>query len=68
MLDALVESVLKDVRKQHRKKGHPEGTAMEGWVVIDYGSVVVHIFSPDQRAYYDLETLWHEGKVLLHVQ
>ncbi len=68
MLDALVEAVLKDVRKQHHKKGQPEGTSMEGWVVIDYGNVVVHIFSPDQRAYYDLESLWHEGKVLLHLQ
>ena len=44
--------------------GHPQ----EGWLVLDYGDVVVHLFSPDQRAYYDLEELWSDGKVLLRVQ
>ena len=42
--------------------------AHEGWVVVDYGDVVVHLFSPDQRDYYDLEELWQDGKVLLRVQ
>jgi ribosome-associated protein len=41
---------------------------MEGWIVVDYGDVVVHLFSPDQREYYDLEELWQDGKVLLKVQ
>jgi ribosome-associated protein len=36
--------------------------------VLDYGDVVVHLFSPDQRKYYDLEELWSDGKVLLRVQ
>jgi len=31
-------------------------------------SIVVHLFAPDLRNYYQLEDLWHEGKVLLHVQ
>ena len=41
---------------------------MEGWLVMDYGDVVVHLFSPDMREYYDLEGLWNDGKVLLKVQ
>ncbi|HEX6270603.1 MAG TPA: RsfS/YbeB/iojap family protein [Anaerolineales bacterium] len=45
-----------------------EGQAQEGWLVLDYGDVVVHLFSPDQRDYYDLEELWSDGKVLLRVQ
>lgn len=68
MLDALAEAVLEGVRKQYRKKGRREGEAGEGWVVIDYNDVVVHIFSPDQREYYSLEELWREGKVVLHLQ
>ncbi len=32
------------------------------WVVVDFVDVVAHLFEPDQRAYYDLETLWSEGK------
>ena len=68
MLDALADSVLDHTRAQHKKKGRREGEAHEGWLVIDYGDVVLHLFSPDQRAYYQLEDLWNEGKVLLRVQ
>jgi ribosome-associated protein len=45
-----------------------EGQSQEGWLVLDYGDVVVHLFSPDQREHYDLEELWSDGKVLLRVQ
>lgn len=68
MLDALAEASIEAVRKKHHKKGRREGQAREGWIVVDYGDVVVHLFSPDQRDYYDLETLWQDGKVLLRVQ
>ncbi len=68
MLDALAESTLETVRKRHRKPGRKQGESREGWVVVDYGDVVVHLFSPDQRKYYDLEDLWQDGKVLLRVQ
>ncbi len=68
MLDALADATLETVRKQHRKRGRKQGEAREGWVIVDYGDVVVHLFSTDQRDYYDLEELWHDGKVLLRVQ
>jgi ribosome-associated protein len=68
MLDALAKAVVDDLRAQYKKKGRLEGEARDGWLVVDYGDVVVHLFSPDQRAYYQLEELWSEGKVLLRVQ
>jgi len=68
MLDALADTVLESMRMQHKKKGRKEGEARDGWLVVDYGDVVVHLFSPDQRTYYQLEDLWSEGKVLLRVQ
>lgn len=68
MLNALAETTLETVRKRHRKRGRKQGEAREGWVVVDYGDVVVHLFSPDQREYYDLEELWQDGRVLLRVQ
>lgn len=68
MLDALARAVLEDIRSQHKKKGRLEGEARDGWLVVDYGDVVVHLFSPDQRDYYQLEELWSDGKVLLRLQ
>jgi len=68
MLDALAESTLQTMRKEHQKRGIRQGEAREGWIVVDYGDVVVHLFSPDQRQYYSLEELWHTGKVVLKLQ
>jgi len=39
-----------------------------GWVVLDYGSVIVHVFSPQVRDYYRLERLWSEAATLLRMQ
>ena len=37
---------------------HVSGYADGSWIVLDYSSVIVHVFLPGERAYYDLETLW----------
>jgi ribosome-associated protein len=68
MLDALAEVTLDAARKQHHKHGRKQGEPREGWMVVDFGDVVVHLFSPDQRSYYDLEEFWQEGRVLLKLQ
>ncbi len=41
---------------------HKEGYRSNTWVLLDYGSVVVHMFTADARAYYDLDRLWSDGK------
>ncbi len=68
MLEALAEASLESVRKKHHKKGKKQGEARGGWIIVDYGDVVVHLFSTEQREYYNLEELWEDGKVLLRVQ
>lgn len=68
MLNALANASMEAAHQTHRKKGVKQGEAREGWLVVDYGDVVVHLFSPAQRDYYDLEELWQDGKVLLRVQ
>jgi len=45
-----------------------EGEPSSGWVLMDYGDLIVHLFSPEKRIYYDLEDLWSNGHVVLRLQ
>ncbi|MDY7078560.1 MAG: ribosome silencing factor [Chloroflexota bacterium] len=44
-----------------------EGEAITGWVLMDYGSVVVHLLTPEMRAHYDLEELWRHGRIVVRM-
>ncbi|MFW5692055.1 MAG: ribosome silencing factor [Chloroflexota bacterium] len=69
-LKALVDYVRVGVKEQFDMLPYStEGTAESGWVLIDYGYVVVHLFLEEKRQYYDLESLWSaESNVLLSIQ
>ena len=47
---------------------HREGVPADGWVLLDYGQIIVHVFAPEQRAYYDLERRWREAPTLLTIE
>jgi len=68
MLSMLAEDVLTYFKKQHQFQGRVEGQSQDGWMLVDYGDIIVHLFSPDRRDYYRLEELWGQGKVLLRLQ
>ena len=68
MLDALAKNVKDEVKKEFRINSVPEGNSDYGWILLDLGDIIVHFFSPEQRDYYRLEELWHEGKVLVKLQ
>lgn len=48
--------------------GRQEGKPASGWLLIDFGDVIVHLFSKDMRRYYQLEDLWNSGRVLVRVK
>lgn len=68
MIQALADAVIEKIRQDHKMKGSMEGESQDGWVLLDYGDIIVHLFSPDRRNYYRLEELWSKGKVLVHLQ
>lgn len=68
MLDALVDAVLREVKTRHKLRPRIEGAPGDGWVLADYGDVILHLFSPNKRNFYRLEELWNQGKVVLHLQ
>ncbi len=68
MLEAMSEETTEKIKKGHKVIARSEGQPADGWLVLDYGDIVVHLFSPDLRDYYRLEELWKKGKVLLKIQ
>lgn len=68
MLNALADSVEEEARHATKRPIRVEGSADYGWMVVDCGDIVIHLFSPSQRDYYRLEELWERGKVIVKMQ
>ena len=70
--DRQVRAIAKDIDEQVGKRGlqpvHIEGMQDATWVLLDYGSVIVHVFDPATRDYYRLEKLWAEAPRVLVIQ
>jgi ribosome-associated protein len=67
-LKAIADAVVQTIKDGGMRPLAIEGNADSGWVLVDAGAVIVHIFSPDLRAYYALEELWREAPVVVHIQ
>ncbi len=60
MMDAVDEELYKAGYKNHQK----EGNQRSSWVLMDYRDVIVHLFSREDRLFYDLERIWQDGKII----
>jgi ribosome-associated protein len=59
-LKAAADRIEERLRKEDRKPLRREGSAEAGWVLLDYGELVCHLFLPEQRQLYALERLWSD--------
>ena len=66
-IEALEEDLTKALKDAQVRRFHREGTPTSGWVLLDFSDVIVHIFSPEEREYYHLETLWSQAPQVVRV-
>ena len=67
-LEAIADGILEGMRAEKVRPIGREGTAVSHWILVDFGAVIVHIFTPPERDYYSLEKHWSEAKTVLRVQ
>jgi ribosome-associated protein len=67
-LRAILRTVTETLAEEGIRPERTEGTPAAGWILIDYGATIVHIFATDQRGFYRLEELWSEAPTLLAIQ
>jgi ribosome-associated protein len=67
-LRAIVRTVNDEMSEAGRSPRRVEGEPTSGWILMDFGDVIVHVFDAELRAFYDLEERWSEAPVLLSIQ
>jgi ribosome-associated protein len=66
-LQALAGAIVDDLRVDGIRPMGIEGRGNARWVLLDYGSVIVHLFAPDEREYYGLERLWSNAAQVVRI-
>lgn len=61
-LQAMIDSVEEELGKAGCTPKQVEGNANSSWILMDYSDVIVHVFSREDRLFYDLERIWKDGK------
>ncbi len=67
-LGAIADGIVEGLREEKTRPIGREGGANAHWLLLDFGSVIVHIMAPPERDFYQLERLWADAPLLLRVQ
>ena len=63
-VEVMVDEVTDALAKQKIHPERIEGIRSSGWILMDFNDVVIHIFSREDRLFYDLERIWRDGKAI----
>ena len=66
-VQALAGAIVDELREVGIRPLGTEGRASSRWVLLDFGSVIVHVFAPEEREYYGLERLWSQATAVVRV-
>jgi len=67
-IKAVYDEVAHALKKEGILPHHREGTLDSGWLLLDFGDIIVHIFAPSEREYYQLGELWSEAIPVVRIQ
>ena len=63
-IEAMCDAVEEELFKAGVQIKQKEGNNSSSWILMDYGDIIVHIFSKEDRFFYDLERIWRDGKTI----
>ncbi len=66
-LQAIYDEIDDVLAKERISPRRQEGNVRSGWVILDLGNIIVHIFAPEQREYYALEAMWDRGATVVKI-
>ena len=66
-IEALEEDITRALKEEQVRRSHREGTPASGWVLLDFIDVIIHIFGPEEREYYNLEGFWSQAPQVVRV-
>ena len=67
-IKAIYDEIEQVLKKAGERPIYREGDPDSGWLLLDYGDFIVHIFAPAEREYYQLDDLWSEAAPIIQVQ
>ena len=65
---AVAEEIEASLKQADASLHHREGTPGSGWMLLDFGDVIVHLFGPEERGYYQIEGVWDEAREVVRFQ
>lgn len=67
-INAIHDEIEQTLKKEGIRPHHREGTLDSGWMLLDFGDIIVHIFAPAERAFYRLDELWSQAVPVVRIQ